>query len=372
MRDIYLARTKKEVLPDLPDKVTSIVKLDTLMPPSLLTTKDDGTQEVVPLTIDLISKIKAEQAQMKVPDTVSYVGDILSGSDSKVLVFSDSVEAAKRIQEALGDEAILHHGQMSDEKREAAKKEFQKEGTKLRVFVSTRQSLAVGATLTAADKVVFNDLPWTAADVRQAEDRAHRVGQKNSVNVTWMTAANPFDSLISSLVMKKYELSKMVNEGKQISAEDRAWMDQSLSLKELTAALKGELVGPDITKSFYRKLWEEVMYKAAPRGGTYHRRIPKSGGGFKYIYKEADYDSREDAHLNGPDTQKKRIRDQISNRAAEGCKVEDLADLVVKYGKDLVKEAVQWCVKQDQVIYSKGKLSVKKTSEASESAGKDE
>src|SRR4030066_105476 len=43
--------------------------------------------------------------------------------------------------------------------------------------------MAVGATLTAADKVVFNDLPWNAADLRQAEDRCHRGGQKNNVDL---------------------------------------------------------------------------------------------------------------------------------------------------------------------------------------------
>lgn len=237
MRDVYIARRKMDVLKDLPEKQTTITHLEVPGAP-------DAKGKI---DIADISRLKADLAKAKAPATVDMVKEILDSSHSKVLVFTDSVEAAKDIASKLGDEAILHYGQQSDDAREAAKKEFQREGSSKRVFVSTRQSLAVGATLTAADKVVFNDLPWTAADVRQAEDRAHRVGQKNAVGVYWVTAANNrFDSLISDLVKTKYALSKKVNEGKQLSAEERKWMDKPVTMQEVLDRLnnKGEHKAP--------------------------------------------------------------------------------------------------------------------------------
>lgn len=268
MRDVYLARQKSSVLKDLPEKTTTITKLEVPGAPDLapkgLASSSFGPEDAEIARREAIadaadegkdlrennvgeySRLKADLAIAKAPATTEMVQDILDSSDSKVLVFSDSVEAAKAIVEKLGDVAILHHGQMSDDKREAAKKEFQNPETSKRVFVSTRQSLAVGATLTAADKVVFNDLPWTAADVRQAEDRAHRVGQKNAVNVYWVTVqGNAFDEGIADLVKRKYDLSKKINEGKQLSEAERKWMQKPISIDEIRARIRGENVGPE-------------------------------------------------------------------------------------------------------------------------------
>jgi Lhr-like helicase len=154
MQDFYLTKTKEEVLKDLPEKMRSIIDIEVPNCPDI----EEGT------TIGDLSRLKANVARAKAPSTVDFVKEIIETSDSAILVFTDSVDAAIDIKNALGDDALLHHGQMRDDARESVKQRFQEgEG---RVFVSTRQSLAVGATLTRADKVVFNDLPWTPSDIR--------------------------------------------------------------------------------------------------------------------------------------------------------------------------------------------------------------
>jgi SWI/SNF-related matrix-associated actin-dependent regulator 1 of chromatin subfamily A len=236
MKDFYIARSKEEVLKDLPEKTTSIIQQDIPNLPDYGADKDIGD----------IARIKAAVAIGKVPATIDLAKEILNSSDSKIIVFTDSVEAAKKINEELGDVSLLHHGQMSDDKREAVKEEFQRVdgngdfiSTK-RVFVTTRQSMAVGATLTAADKVIFNDLPWTAADLRQAEDRAHRIGQKNNVNVYWVTASNNlFDSSVTEIIKRKYELSKKINQGKKLTKEEIDWMNKPLTISDILNKIHG-------------------------------------------------------------------------------------------------------------------------------------
>ena len=44
------------------------------------------------------------------------------------------------------------------------------------------KSGGTGLTLTASSRVAFIEFPWTFSDCEQAEDRAHRNGQKNNVN----------------------------------------------------------------------------------------------------------------------------------------------------------------------------------------------
>lgn len=290
MREHYLARSKKNVLKDLPEKTTTISILyapgapdigerkEPKPPPPGATERQIAAYEKAALeweeaeeakhddqefedeaegeyraggrsktstSIGEYSKVRGQLALAKVDSTVDMVKEILDSSDSKVLVFTESVAAAKAIAEQLGAEAILHYGQQSDDKREAAKNEFQREGSPKRVFVSTRPSLAVGATLTAADKVVFNDLPWTAADVRQAEDRAHRVGQKNAVNVYWNVAEdNNFDENVAAILRRKYDLSKKINEGSQFTPEEKAWMDKPVTMAEVMARIKGKPIEP--------------------------------------------------------------------------------------------------------------------------------
>jgi SNF2 family DNA or RNA helicase len=220
---IYISYTKKEVLPDLPEKITQIIEMDVVgMPP-------------MPKSIGDVSHTRILAAIAKVPSTVSFVREILDASDSCCIVFTESKEAAKKIAEMLGNKvALLHHGEMSDGKREAVKEEFQNETSLKRVFVSTRQSVGVGVTLTRADKVIFNDLAWTSVDVLQAENRAHRIGTKNCVNVYWITAQNcDWDNRITDIIRNKYELCKKINEGKQLTDDEQRWLSEPISLSDL-------------------------------------------------------------------------------------------------------------------------------------------
>jgi hypothetical protein len=290
MRPHYLARTKAEVLKDLPPKQTTISTLyapgapdigevrEPKPPPPGATERQKaayakaaedfresrrdeendadlyaeavgeygaGGRGAPSTSVGEYSRIRGQLALAKAPATVEMVKEILGSSDSKVLVFSESVAAAKAIVAELGDEAILHYGQQSDDVREAAKAEFMREGSPKRVFVSTRPSLAVGATLTAADKVVFNDLPWTAADIGQAEDRAHRIGQQNAVNIYWVVAEdNKFDENVTAILRRKYDLAAKINQGKQISPAEREWMEKPLAMADVLAKIQGKAVEP--------------------------------------------------------------------------------------------------------------------------------
>ena len=74
-------------------------------------------------------------------------------------------------------------------------KAFQ-EDPSIRCALLSINAASVGLTLTAASTIVFAELTWTPAILHQAEDRAHRIGQKNSVNIYYMQGHGTLDDLM--------------------------------------------------------------------------------------------------------------------------------------------------------------------------------
>lgn len=73
---------------------------------------------------------------------------------------------------------------------------------------------STGLTLTAAQTVVFAELFWNPGVLLQAEDRAHRIGQKDCVTVHYLLARETLDSSIWPLILKKLTLLESVGLGK--------------------------------------------------------------------------------------------------------------------------------------------------------------
>ena len=104
-----------------------------------------------------------------------------------------------------GYSAVKLTGDTSDKERERLVDEFQGEGGP-QVFLTTIQAGGLGITLTAASVAVFTDLYWTPAINAQAEDRLHRIGQKNPVTIYSLEAANTIEGWILSLLQSKKEM----------------------------------------------------------------------------------------------------------------------------------------------------------------------
>ena len=75
------------------------------------------------------------------------------------------------------------------------------------------QAAKTGHTLTAAQDVLFVELPWTPADVDQTYSRCHRLGQKGSVMATYMIANGTIDQEIFDLIDSKRSVVNAATEG---------------------------------------------------------------------------------------------------------------------------------------------------------------
>ena len=76
-----------------------------------------------------------------------------------------------------------------------------------------------GAQPDRRDPVVFNDLDWVPANHWQAEDRAYRIGQTRTVNVTYLVARGTVDDFVQSVLETKAALVNAVVEGEALAGD---------------------------------------------------------------------------------------------------------------------------------------------------------
>ena len=243
LQGIMLRRTKDNTL-DLPPKQRSWIDVDV---------DDDvrvGLNEAVAhfvgeersdrggrLGIGMLSGARRRLAVAKVPVTLEYVRGALEQGE-KVILYSCFTHATRRFTRALGDLAVTVTGEVPTPKRQALVDRFQNDDT-VRVFIGQIHAAGVGINLTAGRLVVFNDLDWVPANHWQAEDRAHRIGQAGSVNVTYMVAQGTLEEFVRTVLETKSRLIDDVVEGKALG--DGMQADVLAELRRLLAHLDGTL-----------------------------------------------------------------------------------------------------------------------------------
>ena len=124
-------------------------------------------------------------------------------------------------------------GDVSEAERQLAVEKFQS-GEK-KVIVCTVAAGGVGLTLTRSDVVVFNDFDYSAANMRQAEDRIWRIGQRNACSIFYIYADKCLlDETLCAMLNRKLSNMGKIIDGKEdalITEEDTS--NQAVLLKKL-------------------------------------------------------------------------------------------------------------------------------------------
>eukprot|EP00941_MAST-03F_sp_MAST-3F-sp1_P000243 g243.t1 len=160
-------------------------------------------------------------AKAKIPAVQEYLSDtLLPGLDSntKILLFAyhhAMLDALQACCSRMKVGCVRIDGTTPLEERASNVVKFQNDRS-IQVAILGLTSAGQGLTLTKASIVVFCELHWTPAVCLQAEDRAHRIGQKNSVNCIYLTASRTLDDVIWRMMCSKIEkLSSMLDGRKE-------------------------------------------------------------------------------------------------------------------------------------------------------------
>ena len=128
----------------------------------------------------------------------------------KTLLFSQFTSMLDIIAEGLKDRGIEHvylSGATRD--RQSLIERFNAD-PKVSVFLISLKAGGTGLNLTAADTVIVFDPWWNPSVEAQAVDRAHRIGQKKSVNVYRLIVKGTIEEKIQSLKAKKKALTDAI------------------------------------------------------------------------------------------------------------------------------------------------------------------
>ena len=147
----------------------------------------------------------------KLSHVINFVKNIMEIEES-VVVFCHHKVIHKLLNENLQEfSPVSIIGGQSDNLRQDQIDKFQKGESKL--MIAGIRAGNVGINLTRAKYVIFAELDWSPAIHRQAEDRLHRIGQKNTVFAYYLIGNGTLDDHVANiLVDKSYEIDAIMDD----------------------------------------------------------------------------------------------------------------------------------------------------------------
>lgn len=165
----------------------------------------------------LIDDFKEESAKIKaVKEIIKETID----SNKKIIIFSQFTSVLKKIGNKLEEDDINYlylDGSIKAKERINLVDEFNNRDKN--IFLISLKAGGVGLNLTSASVVVHFDPWWNPAVQDQATDRAHRIGQKNIVEVIKLISKDTIEEKIIKLQEEKKELISKIIDGDTLSGE---------------------------------------------------------------------------------------------------------------------------------------------------------
>lgn len=226
---VILRRVKREVMDQLPERVENTFRLDLSEPQAklykahkknlveLLKKREEWSERDLhqafghlTYLIEICDTAELLEEETKASSKLDELFEVLEPvlqSDHKVLIFSQFERMTAIIEREAAKKKIpcvRFYGQLNEKQRQAAIDAFMTQ-PEIRLFISTDAG-ALGLNLQAADYVINFDLPWNPAKLEQRIARAHRIGQKRTVNVVNLVTTKTVEGGILKVLYRKRKL----------------------------------------------------------------------------------------------------------------------------------------------------------------------
>ncbi|XP_024022650.1 ISWI chromatin-remodeling complex ATPase CHR11 [Morus notabilis] len=164
----------------------------------------------------------------------------LKERDSRVLIFSQMTRLLDILEDYLMFRGYLYcriDGNTGGEDRDASIDSFNKPGSEKFVFLLSTRAGGLGINLATADVVILYDSDWNPQVDLQAQDRAHRIGQKKEVQVFRFCTEYTIEEKVIERAYKKLALDALVIQQGRLAEQKTVNKDELLQMVRFGAEM---------------------------------------------------------------------------------------------------------------------------------------
>lgn len=226
-KTMMLRRLKSDVLSDLPDKQKIVIpiQMDEKIQKEYETAEmsfkqylksnfgegEKVTAEKRAAALVKIEMLRQLAARGKMNMTINWIANFLD-TGKKLVVFAWHQEIIDTLMKEFKGIAVKIDGSVPANKRQEAVDRFQT-NDEIRLFIGNIKAAGTGITLTAASDTCTVELSWSPSDLVQAEDRVHRIGQKNAVCNYYLMSEGTIDEKMMKLIDEKQQIISNAMDG---------------------------------------------------------------------------------------------------------------------------------------------------------------
>lgn len=223
-RNLMIRRSKKEVLPELPQKTRRMISLRLKDYSEYRKAEDDFINWLKSRSHARAKRAKKSQALTKVGYLLRLVAELKmdltaqwireffeTHPDEKLVAMTMHTDVIDDLRKRFPGSIVLD-GRVAGRHRTEAVRKFQT-NSRVQLVLGNWKAAGIGITLTAAHNAVALDFPWTPGDLVQGEDRIHRIGQKKPVTIYYLTAMLTIEERLVSILKRKATVLDHVLEG---------------------------------------------------------------------------------------------------------------------------------------------------------------
>jgi SWI/SNF-related matrix-associated actin-dependent regulator of chromatin subfamily A member 5 len=221
----------------------------------------------------------------------------------RVLIFSQMTRMLDILEDYLLSKGYLYcriDGNTTYEDREDRIADFNREGSDKFVFILSTRAGGLGINLQTADTVILFDSDWNPQADLQAQDRAHRIGQKKPVQVFRLVTDESVEVKVVERAQQKLKLDAMVVQQGRLQDKEKKMSKQDLldtlrfGADKVFRSKESTISDDDIDMILEegRKRTEEMNEKlqVAEKGDMYDFRL--DGGMATQMFEGKDYSDR--------------------------------------------------------------------------------